>query len=241
MKSVKLASTRGRSGIDFVIILTPYVAAAATTPSIDILKLRVRARRHRHRAVQHPQTYYPIIDEAREAARDDSEHLRLQAGRSGKPAADHRLREAVGKELEVSVADETPLLYNVAVMGDDWLLNYCPHLYQVPGYLPVNDYTEAVRRGRHEQGGRDCAERQSASRRACEVDHRATAAQPAACRSHEQKVWMEVLGMVGGPVRTPCSPMSDAAREALRADLEASGLLAKLRQHAQPEPLRQAV
>jgi len=52
---------------------------------------------------------------------------------------------------------------------------------------------------------------------------------------------MELLGMVGGPVRTPCAPMTAEGREALRADLEASGLLAKLRQHAQPEPLRQVV
>ena len=27
------------------------------------------------------------------------------------------------------------------------LLNYCPHLYQVPGYLPVNDYTAAAKAG----------------------------------------------------------------------------------------------
>ncbi len=47
--------------------------------------------------------------------------------------------------------------------------------------------------------------------------------------------------MVGGPVRTPCATMSAEGREALRADLEASGLLAKLRQHAKPKALRQAV
>ena len=44
----------------------------------------------------------------------------------------------------MSVADEAPFVYNVAVCGDRWLLNYCPHLYQVPGYTPVNDYYEAA-------------------------------------------------------------------------------------------------
>jgi hypothetical protein len=34
--------------------------------------------------------------------------------------------------------------------------------------------------------------------------------------------------MVGGPVRAPCSPMTDENRERLRAGLEASGLLAKV-------------
>jgi hypothetical protein len=57
---------------------------------------------------------------------------------------------------------------------------------------------------------------------------------------HEQKVWMELIGMVGGPVRVPCETMSAERREALRADLEASGLLAKARQGAKSE-LRQAV
>jgi dihydrodipicolinate synthase/N-acetylneuraminate lyase len=57
---------------------------------------------------------------------------------------------------------------------------------------------------------------------------------------HEQKVWMELVGMVGGPVRSPCSPMTEEARERLRADLEATGLIAKLSQ-SNPIPLRQAV
>ena len=137
----------------------------------------------------------------------------------------------------VSVADEIPWLYNAAVMGDDWLLNFCPHLYQVPGYLPVNDYTEAVRGGDMNKAvaiSRSVNPYRAVHAKWITGYGRASGRMPV----HEQKVWMEVLGMVGGPVRTPCSPMSDAAREALRADLEASGLLAKLR--SEPEALRQA-
>jgi hypothetical protein len=57
-----------------------------------------------------------------------------------KPQPTTALRDAIGKDVEVSVADEAPFLYNISVCGDRWLLNYCPHLYQVPGYTPVNDY-----------------------------------------------------------------------------------------------------
>ena len=37
-----------------------------------------------------------------------------------------------------------PWRYNLGVMGDQWLPNVCPHLYQVAGHLPVNDYTQAA-------------------------------------------------------------------------------------------------
>jgi dihydrodipicolinate synthase/N-acetylneuraminate lyase len=105
----------------------------------------------------------------------------------------------------------------------------------VPGYLPVHDYTEAARAGDMNKAVAIC--RSVNPYRAVHAKWitgygRAHGRLPV----HEQKVWMELLGMVGGPVRTPCAPMTGEGREALRADLEASGLLAKLRQ-----PLRQAV
>ena len=43
----------------------------------------------------------------------------------------------------------------------------------------------------------------------------------------EQKYWMELCGMVGGPVRAPCAEMTEEAKKAMKADLEATGLVAK--------------
>jgi len=37
----------------------------------------------------------------------------------------------------------------------------------------------------------------------------------------EMKYWMELIGMVGGPVRVPCYEMT-GTRKQLRADLEAT-------------------
>jgi hypothetical protein len=45
----------------------------------------------------------------------------------------------------------------------------------------------------------------------------------------EQKFWMELIGMAGGPVRVPCAEMTAEARDQMRADLEATGLPAKAR------------
>jgi hypothetical protein len=49
----------------------------------------------------------------------------------------------------------------------------------------------------------------------------------------EQKFWMECIGMVGGPVRTPCAEMTEDMKVQMRADLEATGLPAKARAAAQ--------
>jgi hypothetical protein len=38
---------------------------------------------------------------------------------------------------------------------------------------------------------------------------------------------MELIGMAGGPVRSPCLEMSEEAKKQMRADLEATGLPAK--------------
>ena len=43
----------------------------------------------------------------------------------------------------------------------------------------------------------------------------------------EQKYWMELVGMKGGPVRAPCIEMTAEAKVEMKADLAATGLLDK--------------
>jgi dihydrodipicolinate synthase/N-acetylneuraminate lyase len=40
---------------------------------------------------------------------------------------------------------------------------------------------------------------------------------------------MELLGMTGGPVRAPCTEMTAEAKERMRADIQSTGLLDKVR------------
>jgi len=138
------------------------------------------------------------------------------------------LREVIGAELVVSVADETPWLHNLAMFGDRWLLNFCPHLYQVPGYLPVHDYTEAALAGEFDRAVKIARELNAV--RAVHAKW-ITGYGGGASRipSHEQKIWMDAIGMKGGGVRPPCTLLDADAEQRLRADLEATGLPARAR------------
>jgi len=51
----------------------------------------------------------------------------------------------------------------------------------------------------------------------------------------EQKYWMELVGMAGGPVRAPCAEMTDDMKKAMRADLEATGLIARAKAGLAPQ------
>ena len=124
-------------------------------------------------------------------------------------------------------------------MGDRWLLNYCPHLYQVPGYLPVNDYTRAALAGDLNTATEICRSLNPLrSVLAKWIPGYGSAGGRMAIA--EQKFWMECIGMVGGPVRTPCAAMTEEAKKEMRADLEATGLPAKARAGTSGKSARRA-
>jgi 4-hydroxy-tetrahydrodipicolinate synthase len=113
-------------------------------------------------------------------------------------------------------------------MGDRWLLNYCPHLHQVTGYLPVNDYTRAALAGDMNTATEICRSLNPIrSVLAKWIPGYGSAGGRMAIA--EQKYWMECIGMVGGSVRVPCAEMTEEAKVHMRADLESTGLPAKAR------------
>ncbi|RPI42043.1 MAG: dihydrodipicolinate synthase family protein [Betaproteobacteria bacterium] len=214
-------------GIDFAIVLTPYQAARCDDAVYEFYRFICERVDIGIVLFNIPAHYYPISPAlASRLARLPNICGFKQA--APQPAATIRLREVVGSELVVSVADETPWLHNVAVFGDRWLLNFCPHLYQVPGYLPVHDYTEAALAG-------DFTRAVTIARELNPL--RAVHAKwitgygggNSRIPSHEQKIWMEMIGMKGGGVRAPCTRMSAEAEQQLRADLEATGLPGRAR------------
>jgi 4-hydroxy-tetrahydrodipicolinate synthase len=174
-----------------------------------------------------PTLYYPITGQLAKRLATIPNICGLKQG-GPSPAATISLREAVGKELVVSVADETPWLHNLSVMGDQWLLNYCPHLYQVPGYLPVRDYTRAALAGDMNRASE--LARSLNPLRAVHAKWVTGYGTPSGrTPSAEMKYWMELIGMPGGPVRAPCTELPEEKKQELRADLEATGLPAKAR------------
>jgi 4-hydroxy-tetrahydrodipicolinate synthase len=213
-------------GIDFAIVLTPYMGAKSDDAVYEFYRFISERTDIGIVLFNIPSVYYPITEPlAKRLVTIPNICGFKQANPS--PLVTAGLRAAIGSEVVISVADEAPWLYNLTVNNDDWLLNYSQHLYQVPGYLPVRDYTRAA-----QAGDLKTATDIAASLNALRVAQakwvngygRPTGRMPV----HEQKVWMELLGMIGGPVRAPSTPMDERARAQLRADLDATGILARV-------------
>jgi 4-hydroxy-tetrahydrodipicolinate synthase len=222
-EAVKLSRHAQDVGFDFVIILTPYVAARNDDAVYEYYRY-VCERLDIGVVLFNTEATYPISPRLAKRLAGLPNICGFKQGVS-KPQPTIALREAVGKDIEVSVADEAPWLFNISVMGDRWLLNYCPHLYQVPGYLPVNDYTRAALAGDMNTATEIC--RSLNPLRAVLAKWIPGYGSGARFAIAEQKYWMELIGMTGGPVRAPCTEMTAEAKAEMRADLEATGLLAK--------------
>ena len=223
---VQLCKHAEAIGIDFVIILTPYMAAKSDDAVYDFYKFIADRVNIGIVLFNIPTLYYPIHEHLAKRLATIPNICGFKQG-GPQPAGTILLREAIGKDVVVSVADETPWLFNLSVMGDQWLLNFCPHLYQVPGYLPVRDYTQAALAGDMNRATEIA--RSLNSLRAVHAKWITGYGKPTGrVPSAELKYWMELTGMVGGPVRAPCTEMTEENKQQLRADLEATGLLDKV-------------
>ncbi|MBI4194103.1 MAG: dihydrodipicolinate synthase family protein [Betaproteobacteria bacterium] len=223
-EAVKLAQHAQAIGVDFVIILTPYVAARGDDAVYDYYRF-VAERVDIGIVLFNTEATYPISPRLAKRLATIPNICGFKQGVS-KVQPTIALREAIGREMEVSVADEAPWLYNLSVMGDRWLLNYCPHLFQVPGYLPVNDYTRAALAGDMNAATEICRSLNPLRAVLAKwIPGYGSAGGRMAIA--EQKYWMELIGMAGGPVRTPCAGMTEDAKRTMRADLEATGLVAR--------------
>jgi len=223
---IKLAQHAQSVGIDFVIILTPYVAARGDDAIFEFYRY-VCERIDIGVVLFNTEATYPIGVPLAKRLAAIPNVCAFKQGVS-KISSTIALRNAVGKQLEISVADEAPWVYNLGVMGDRWLLNYCPHLYQVPGYLPVNDYTRAALAGDYNRAieiSRSLNPLRTVLSKWIPGYGGAGGRVPAA----EQKCWMELLGMKGGPVRAHCTELTPEQKQQMRADLEATGILEKAR------------
>lgn len=229
-EAVKLAQHAQSAGIDFIIILTPYMAARGDDAVYDYYKF-VSERVDIGICLFNTNQGHPISAKLAQRLATIPNICGYKQGVSGMAAATS-LRDSVGKQIEVSVAEEAPWLYNIAICGDHWLLNYCPHLYQVPGYLPVRDYTLAAQAGDMNKAVEICKSiNPLRSVLAKWIPGYGSASRMAIA---EQKFWMECVGMVGGPVRTPCAEMSEENKKQMRADLEATGLIARAKSGMAP-------
>ncbi len=218
---VALAKHAQEIGYDFVIILTPYVAARddetvyqfyeyiCSRVDIGIILFNV------------PQNCHPInANLAKRLSKLPNICGYKQA--DGSPASTHSIIDSVGKDIVISVADEAPWLTSMTQLGLQWLVNYNPHLYQSKGWLPLKDYTDAALNGEINRATEIAKSLQSLRELHAKwiMGYWNSGRMPIS----EMKYWQELIGMKGGRTRPPVIEMSDEKKQELKEDLKSTGL-----------------
>ncbi len=218
---VTLAKHAQEIGYDFVIVLTPYVAARddetvyqfyeyiCSRVDIGIILFNV------------PQNCHPInANLAKRLSKLPNICGYKQA--DGSPASTHSIIDSVGKDIVISVADEAPWLTSMTQLGLQWLVNYNPHLYQSKGWLPLKDYTDAALNGEINRATEIAKSIQPLRELHAKwiMGYWNSGRMPIS----EMKYWQELIGMKGGRTRPPVIKISDEKKQELKEDLKSTGL-----------------
>ncbi|MGL4230829.1 MAG: dihydrodipicolinate synthase family protein [Casimicrobium sp.] len=129
-----------------------------------------------------------------------------------------KLTELAGDKILVSTASEEEWLANIIELG--WQLYLCsvpPYLLQTANDQRMNDYTALAFAGKHVEAQRV---RDSLN----PVREAFKQSKPKGKPQAHAKYWQELLGQVGGPVRRPLLPMTEAEKAATRDAFATSGL-----------------
>ncbi|MFN0262884.1 dihydrodipicolinate synthase family protein [Tepidamorphus sp. 3E244] len=122
--------------------------------------------------------------------------------------------------LTVMNSSEEDWLDNIIELG--WDCYGCspePVLLQTPQHTRMAEYTQLARQGAVEEARR--------VRDSMEPARRALwSSRPAAKPLAQQKYWLELMGLAGGPVRRPMLNLDDDERSRIRTAFDASGLAA---------------
>jgi len=129
-----------------------------------------------------------------------------------------QLTELAGDRILVSTASEEEWLDNIVELG--WQLYLCsspPYLLQSATDRRMRRYTDLAFSGKIEEAR---AVRDSLN----PVRSALRSTRPAEKPHSHQKYWQELLGQVGGAVRPPLLPLTEAERSATRRAFETCGL-----------------
>ena len=136
------------------------------------------------------------------------------------------VRRRVGDRIVVSDPDEERWFVNLAYLGQQvHMSSPTPYLYQVPGYLPIREYTDLTLAGKLEKASQKNFELKAL--RKLRVKYFTTG--PNGRTTAYMKEWTKLLGMAAGEPRPPVVPLTDKQRRQFRKDLEATGLLDRVK------------
>ena len=213
-------------GFDFVIILTPYVAAGNDDSVYSFYEYISERTEIGIVLFNVPSNCHPINPSLAKRLISLPNIVAIKQADPA-PAATISLEASVGEEVVISVADEAPWLHNMTQLGHQWLINYNPHLYQVPGHLPINEYTKYALNGEIEK-----ATKLAASLNPIRELHSKWIQgywRKGRMPMSEMKYWQECILMDGGPVRPPVLEMDEESKSAFIQEIEATGLPEKAR------------
>lgn len=222
--ALDLARHAQEIGYDFVIILTPFIAARNDDSVFEYMRYVAERVDIGIVLFNSPGASHPIGPGlARRLAALPNVCGMKQADLN--PHNTVLLQEAVGDRIVFSVADEIVWFHNMTQLGHRWLLTYTPHMYQVSGWLPIKEYTSLALAGEVKRAATLSAElgplRAAHSRWIMGAWNQGRV--PIAAMKH----WMKLIGMAGGAVRPPVLPLTQEEEEGVRADLKGAGLLAR--------------
>ena len=130
----------------------------------------------------------------------------------------------VGDRILVCEPNENTWLENMVSRGQRvFMSSAAPYLYQVPGWLPMREYTELALAGDAARAAEVAATLEPVRAAAARWLH-GDAARRRGSPVPYIKAWAGLLGMSGGRVRPPLTQVSAAEMDALAADLTAAGL-----------------
>ena len=129
-----------------------------------------------------------------------------------------RLTEMVGDKIHVSTASEVEWLDNI--IGLDWKLYLCstpPYQLQTKNDRRMNEYTRLGLEGRHTEAKKIWESLEP-------VRNAIRDTKPGGKPQAHGKYWQELLGQVGGPVRSPLLQLTQDEKTRTREAFEACGL-----------------
>ncbi|HET8740503.1 MAG TPA: dihydrodipicolinate synthase family protein [Acidimicrobiia bacterium] len=225
-EAARLSQHAEQIGADFVIAVNPYFPIK---PSDDIVRDWYRRLTSESSVpfflFNTSYSGYPLSPELISELAD----LETVCGIKNPKPMEHllKVKELAGDRIVVCDADES-----------DWLGLHLDHgfqslmstpalaMYQTPDYRPILDYTRMADMGKTDDAWalQVSLERERAAFQRWMRDQwlaRGEGAIPIA----ELKTWLGLMGLPQGPVRPPLIPLSEERVDALRADLDALGLL----------------
>lgn len=136
------------------------------------------------------------------------------------------VRRRVGDRIVVTDPDEGRWFVLLAYLGQQvHMSSPSPYLYQVPGYLPIREYTDLTGDGKLGEAARKNFELQPLR----VIRRKYFTTGPNGRTTAYLKEWTKLLGMASGEPRPPIVPLTDKQRKQFHDDLAATGLLDRVK------------